>query len=90
MDLSFVVGLYECVLVFGNGCVVVLYSILLVDCCYVLLRRDGFVGIVLVVSPICSMLCCFGLTIDIDMCYIVLLYYIYLLLFVFCGLVFCI
>ena len=47
-------------------------------------------GIVHFVTSIYSMLCCFGLTIGIGMCGIVLLFYIYLLLYLICGLVFCI
>ena len=82
--------LYGCVLIFCNGCVVVLYSIFLVDCCYVRLLRDGFVGIVHFVTSIYSRLCYFGLTIGISMCEIILLFYIYLLLYLICGLVYCI
>ena len=88
MDLLFEVELYGCVLVFCNGCVVVLYSILLVNCYCVRLLKDGFVGIVHFVTFICSMLCCFGLTIGIGMCGIVLLFYICLSLYLICGLVY--
>ena len=42
------------------------------------------------VTSIYSMLCYFGLTIGIDMCGIVLLFYICLSLYLICGLVFCI
>ena len=47
-------------------------------------------GIVHFVTSIYSMLCCFGLTIGIGMCGIVLLFYICLLLYLICGLVYCI
>ena len=83
-------GLYRCVLVFCNGCVVVLYSILLVDCCCVGLLRDGFVGIILFAASTYSMLCYFGLTTGIGMCCIVLLSYSCLSLYLIYGLVFCI
>ena len=45
-------------------------------------------GIVHFVTSTCSMLCCSGLTIGIVMCGIVLLFYICLLLYLICGLVF--
>ena len=47
-------------------------------------------GIIHFVTSICSMLCCFGLTIGICMCGIDLLFYICLSLYLICGLVFCI
>ena len=42
------------------------------------------------VTCICSMLCCLGLSIGIGMCGIILLFYICLLLYWICDLVFCI
>ena len=47
-------------------------------------------GIVHFVTTIYNMLCCFRLTIGIGMCRIVLLFYICLLLYLICDLVFCI
>ena len=45
-------------------------------------------GIIHFVTTICSMLCCFELTIGIGICGIVLLFYIFLSLYLICGLYF--